>query len=453
MNNFCITKTHSRSKVLRTGILFLLPFFAHAQQPEPGAELKKATLEEVVDYAIKHQPIIQQSLIDQKTTETTIKGKLADWYPQLNFNYSLIHNFVIQPTLFQGNIARFGASNTSLAQFALSQTIFNRDALLAKNSASDVRTQAVQKTSSSKIDVAANVTKAFYDVLATTQQIKVGQGDVIRLRQNLKTAYDQYAAGLVDKTDYKRATITLSNTEATLKINMELLNYKLEYLKLLMGYPPGGELNLTYDSLQMENEILLDTLQPVDYTNRIDYKLLVTQRRLQEASIHYSYWSFLPTVAINGAYNFYYLNAGAGIPISDIYRTNTPYSFAALTLSLPLFQGGKRIANIKQQQWTMKRLDWDITNLKNTVSSQYAQALAAYKSNLVSYQTLKQNVVLAKEVYDIIQLQYKTGVKSYLEVITAETDLRTARINYFNALYAVLSSKIDVQKALGQINY
>jgi outer membrane protein TolC len=98
-------------------------------------------------------------------------------------------------------------------------------------------------------------------------------------------------------------------------------------------------------------------------------------------------------------------------------------------------------------------LDWDITNLKNTVNSQYAQTLAAYKSNLITYQTLKQNVELAKEVYDIIQLQYKTGVKSYLEVITAETDLRTARINYFNALYAVLSSKIDVQKALGQINY
>ncbi len=79
--------------------------------------------------------------------------------------------------------------------------------------------------------------------------------------------------------------------------------------------------------------------------------------------------------------------------------------------------------------------------------------MAAYKANLVTYQALKQNVELAKEVYEVIQLQYKSGVKNYLEVITAETDLRNARINYFNALYAVLSSKIDVQKALGQINY
>ncbi|MNL87038.1 hypothetical protein D3C87_2160110 [compost metagenome] len=52
----------------------------------------------------------------------------------------------------------------------------------------------------------------------------------------------------------------------------------------------------------------------------------------------------------------------------------------------------------------------------------------------------------------MIQLQYKSGIKTYLEVVTSETDLRLARINYYNALYLVLASKIDVQKALGQIN-
>jgi outer membrane protein TolC len=60
---------------------------------------------------------------------------------------------------------------------------------------------------------------------------------------------------------------------------------------------------------------------------------------------------------------------------------------------------------------------------------------------------------LAKEVYDLVQMQYRSGIKTYLEVITAETDLRSARINYYNTLYLVLSSKIDVQKALGQLNY
>jgi outer membrane protein len=91
--------------------------------------------------------------------------------------------------------------------------------------------------------------------------------------------------------------------------------------------------------------------------------------------------------------------------------------------------------------------------LQNNVSSEYASALANYKGNLTNLLAQKENTDLAKEVYDVIQLQYKSGIKTYLEVVTSETDLRLARINYYNALYQTLASKIDVQKALGQLNY
>jgi outer membrane protein TolC len=66
---------------------------------------------------------------------------------------------------------------------------------------------------------------------------------------------------------------------------------------------------------------------------------------------------------------------------------------------------------------------------------------------------LKENLSLASEVYDVIQMQYRSGVKAYLDVITAESDLRTAQINYYNALYQVLASKIDVMQSLGNIKY
>jgi len=439
-------------------LVLSLPAFSQTQRQNADSVLNEATLPNVIAYAMNHQPAIQQSVIDQQTTETTIQTKLADWYPQLNFNYNLLHNFLLQankvPTQLTpdgSGIVRFGATNTSLAQFALTQNIFNRDVFLASKTATQVRVQAAQNTSARKISLAVSVTKAFYDVLATQQQIKVGQGDVIRLQQSLKTARDQYTGGLVDKIDYKRATITLSNTQSTLKGNQELLKYKSEYLKSLIGYPINNALNIRYDTLQMENEILLDTTQAADYHNRVDYRLLSTQMKLQEANLKYNQWSFLPTVALNAAYNFYYLNNANSL--SEIYKANYPFSSGALTVSLPIFQGGKRVANIRQQRWMIKRLDWDLINLKNTVNVQYTQALAAYKANLIAYQTLKQNMDLAKEVYDVVQLQYKTGVKSYLEVITAETDLRTARINYYNAMYTLLASKVDVQYALGQINY
>ena len=67
--------------------------------------------------------------------------------------------------------------------------------------------------------------------------------------------------------------------------------------------------------------------------------------------------------------------------------------------------------------------------------------------------TQKKNLDMAKDVYNIIELQYKSGVKTYLDVLTAETNLRSTQINYLNALYQVLISKTDLQKALGTIHY
>lgn len=427
--------------------IFLFPMVSMAQQAD--SLLQTATLDKVVSYALVHQPVVRQAELDQQITEKVIKGKLADWYPQINLAANYQRNFDLPVNIIGGNEVRFGVFNTSSLQANGTQAIFNRDVMLAGRTASTVRLQAGQVTSRTKIDVIVDVTKAFYDVLATTQQIKVGQEDITRLKRSLKDATAQYNAGIADKTDYKRATILLRNAEATLKTNEELLKYKQEYLKTLMGYPKGRELNIQYDTLQMEQEALLDTLQELNYTQHIDYRILVTQKELQKANVAYSQWAYLPSANLFGSYIYNFLNDDFG----NLYNNRFPNSFVGVTLSLPVFQGNKRNVRIQEQKLTLRRLDWDLLNLQNILSTEYTRSLAAYKSNLNNYLTLQENVQLAREVYEVIELQYRNGVRAYLDVTVAETDLQRTRINYFNALYQVLASKMDVQRALGQINY
>ncbi|HZX74729.1 MAG TPA: TolC family protein, partial [Cyclobacteriaceae bacterium] len=224
--------------------IFLLPLFAQAQDASQDSLLQQATLENVVQYALDHQPLVQQALIDQEITDRVIKGKLADWYPQINFVYNYQHNIILPTNIIGGNPVRFGVNNVSATQLNATQSVFNRDIVLASRTASTVRVQAEQNTSRSKIDLVVDVTKAFYDLLATTQQIRIGEEDLIRLERSLKDALNQYNAGVVDKTDYKRATILLSNSKAILKTNQELFKYKQEYLKTVMGYPKQSELNI-----------------------------------------------------------------------------------------------------------------------------------------------------------------------------------------------------------------
>ena len=143
----------------------------------------QVTLRQAVEYSLKNQPVVRQSQIDEEITEANIKSRLADWYPQINFNYSLQRNFVVQTAIIGGNKVKLGVENTSAGQFTVSQTIFNRDVLLASRTRAQVRQQAKQATSSSKIEVAAAVSKAFYDVLSSVQKVKVSGENITRIER------------------------------------------------------------------------------------------------------------------------------------------------------------------------------------------------------------------------------------------------------------------------------
>ncbi len=104
-------------------------------------------------------------------------------------------------------------------------------------------------------------------------------------------------------------------------------------------------------------------------------------------------------------------------------------------------------------QLQIDRLDYNFISSKDSISTQYIQALASYKANLNNYFEQKENLELAREVYDVIRLQYRAGIKTYLDVVTANNDLFGAQINYTNAIFQVLSNKIDVERALGTLKY
>ena len=157
----------------------------------------------------------------------------------------------------------------------------------------------------------------------------------------------------------------------------------------------------------------------------------------------------LPVVSAYGSYNIDYSNNDFG----KLYNQSFPNSYVGLQLTFPIFQGFKRIHQVRSAQLQIDRVDWEIVGLKDSITTEYAQALASYKGNLANYDALKENVQLANEVYNVIRLQYQQGIKTYLDVIIAESDLRTSQLNYYTALYQLLQSKIDVQKALGTIQY
>jgi len=436
---------------MRSEFLFLVALICYSlkgfSQSSPNDSLPNATLPACIQYALVHQPHIQQSLIDEKIAQATIKTKLADWFPQISLDAYYQHNIKLPTNFFNGAFIANGTSNISSIGISGTQNIFNPDVLLAARSSGEIKKAYSQITDSTRIGIISGVSKAFYDVLLTQKQLSVLDEDIVRLDRSLKDAYNQYQGGIVDKTDYKRATISLNNAKAQRKQEQNLLTSKYFYLRQLMGYPDSAQLQLQYDSTQLEGEIRFDTLQEINYNNRIEYQLLQTEKNLQQYNLKYYKWGYLPSAYVYGVYNFGYLNSDFG----KLYERAFPNSNVGVQVNFPIFQGTKRTYQVRAARWQVERLDWDIASLQSVIRTEYEQSLALYKGNLANYNALKENVQLATEVYNVIRLQYQQGIKTYLDVIVAESDLRTSQLNLYTALYQLLQSKIDVQKALGTL--
>ncbi len=185
----------------------------------------------------------------------------------------------------------------------------------------------------------------------------------------------------------------------------------------------------------------------MDFNKRIEYQLLQTNMKLQTSEIGYYRWAFLPT--LSAFYNYY--PQFENNQFSELYNQNHPSSVLGLKMTLPIFQGMKRLENLSKAKLQYQRLQLGMDYLKSEINSEYTQAFAGYTSNLNELRIAKNNIILAKDIYNIVKLQYNKGIKAYLEVIVSETDLRNAELNYLNVLFRVLTSKMDLEKALGDI--
>ena len=309
--------------------------------------------------------------------------------------------------------------------------------------------QANQVTDSTKIGVVSNVTKSFYTLLLTLEQINVLKEDTAEFGKSFRDAYHQYVGGIVDETDYEQAEITLNNTMAQLKQANENVIPQYAQLKQLMGFPTEKQFNVLFDTLEMMKNIHIDTNQQLQFEKRIEFQLLNTDKAIQQQTVDYYRYSFLPTVSGFFNYNLYYSNDH----LSELLSTGYPGSNVGLTLTMPIFTGFYRLNNLHKAKLQAQILDWTQTDLKSQINVQYTSALAAYKGNYYNLQILQKNVSLARRVYFVVTLQYRQGIVPYLNVITAETNLITSEINYLNALFQVLSNKVDLEKAMGTITY
>ncbi len=413
-------------------------------------------LEDALSLAFQNQPLITQFENQIEITKYEVKSAGAGWLPQVGLNGELNRYFQQPVAIFpdfdnpesgEFQEVRTGVPHNANLNVNLQQNLLNNELFRASAQKSSLLKAPLQTYEDFKIQLVVGLSKTFYEVLLAEEQVRLTEEDLIRQNKQLEDTKLQYEAGLTDNIDYKRATITLQNTRSLLYQYKEQVKTKTSALKYWLGLEEPTRIEVEADTDDLEEELSVDTLYNYDPNQRIEYLLLDTQKDLQEAEIRFQKRRYLPELSAFYNYNFLFLSPAGSQLFDQVYN----FSLVGLRLNLPLFTGGQRRFETKAAALELRNLELEQKNLVLEMNREQQEALTNYKNSYYFLRIQKENQKLAEEIYGTINLQYEEGIKNFLEVIQAETDLRSARINYLRALFGVVQAKLDLQKARGEI--
>ncbi len=450
-----------------------------AQQKDTVATF---TLNQAISYAQKHQVSILNAQIDEQIAKNTVRQTIGIGLPQLSANADF-NDFLKMPTSIfpdfisplvygvlkdnnvkdgNGNVitmpsglggstpVQFGTKFTSSGSLQLTQLLFDGSYLVGLQASKTYKELSTKNTKRSRIETAVAVTKAYYSVLVSNEQLSLLDANLDRLKKSLNDTEQLFKNGFVEKIDVDRLTV-LSNNLITERENViRLLALNKNLLKFQMGMTIGSELTLTdqISTVSVHDNVILSN-DTTAYRKRIEYSLLETQKKLNELDVKRYKSLYLPTLAAFG-------NTSANFQdnkFSNLYGKSFPSTVVGLKLSIPLYAGGQKLYQLRNAKLESLKTDNNLINLQNTINLDIKQAQTTYKNGQQSLENQLRNMDLAKEVLRVTKIKYEQGVGSSLEVTTAETSLKESQNNYINALYDMLINKVNLEKALGNINY
>jgi outer membrane protein len=450
--------------LLTASLLCGMALGSQAQQAPPALAPVTFSLADCINYAYEHQDSVKNASLDVQSAEYKVKETIGSGLPQINGAITF-QDYIKVPTQVGPNFlggapidpnARLVAfpfgpvKYSNNYQLQLSQLIYSGTFLVGLQAVKTFRELSQRSLVRSKIETNVNVTKAYYQALVNSEQVKLLNANIAQLKQTLDQTTQQNKQGFVEKIDVDRLSVQYNNL-VTNRDNVQrslILGYQM--LKFQMGMPIEQELILTdkLSDVNIEGQTAQNNVDTAFYLNRIEYKLLQTNVTLNQLEVKNRKANFQPSVAfVAGLANSFQENH-----TRFLYDHNYYSSYIGLNINIPIFTGGQHLNQLRQSQVSVLKAQNDLHNATNGFKLQANAAQITFTNSLQSLNNQKRSRELAQEVLRVSKIKYQQGVGSSIEVTQAQTELENADNQYIQALYNALISRVDLDKAFARIN-
>lgn len=408
------------------------------------------TLDECIRIALNENPTVKIDSMELERVDYSKRETLGQLLPEVSFAAQYSRTLMKQ-TMYMDTgdgvaAIKMGRDNTYSTALSASIPIYVPQLWKSLKLSDTQILQNLETARASKLSLVNQVKNAYYALLLAYDSHKVLLANYETSKMNADVFAKKFEIGVASEYDMLRAQVAVTNLEPSIIDAENTINKLKLQLKLLMAmdanvdFAPAESLN-QYKETIYGNAMAMDT----SLVNNTSLKQLDLQTEMLRQSLEVQKASWLPTVAASA--NLSYSSMSNGNPLTNFQWMGS--SSVGLSVSIPLFQGGRRYYKQKQAEIQVREMKWQRENLTRSLNIQVQNELDNLTKSLKQVEANTKGVKQAEKAHEIMQNSFKIGAGSFLQLRDTEDALMAARLSYYQSIYNYLVAESDLELVLG----
>lgn len=307
---------------------------------------------------------------------------------------------------------------------------------------------AVEKARESRLSMVAEVKQAYYAVLLAKEALNVFERVYENALLNAEKTERRHNVQKASDLDLVRSKTALANAIPDVYNAASSIALALWQLKAVIGMDLDEDIDVEGKLDDYADGMFRDITEggEADLSGNSSLRQLELQADMLAETVKMQTWAYMPSLALNFAYSFNSMN--------DDFKFSeykwTPYSYVGLSLSIPIFSGGKRFNDVRQAKVQAAELDYQRVNVERQLKIAVRQCLKTMETAMKTRIAAEDALSSAEKAYGIAEKSFEVGRATLTDLNDAQLALTQANLAVCQSVYNFIVAKTSLEQTLGR---
>ncbi len=410
------------------------------------------TLQECLMHAATHNIQVQKSRVNEQEGTVTLKQQRAALFPSLSvsMNQSLQYRpFQESPRSLVSNGMATSSSNklTHNGNYGLnaSWTVWDGGANVKNIRAQKLTNRLNELATEATVNsIQEQIAQLYVQTLYSQEAIKVNQNLLASAQKQYDRGREMLAQGLISRADLTQLEAQLSSSRYdVVNAETQTAQYKLQ-LKTLLELEASQTFDIATETPADEAALALIPAQEVVLSEALALRPEIRSSELgleaADLSIDIARAAYYPTLSLNAGVGASHYSASKDAWGKQL-KQNLNGSLG-LTVSMPIFDNRRNKSTLEKARLGKMSSQLDLQDRRNELSSTIESYWLNAHSSQQRFKAACSKVESMQASYDLLDEQFRHGLKNIVELLTGRDNLLTAQQDRLQSKYTTILNRL-----------